>query len=150
MDHLTEDTIQTIERIHSAWIDLEVAGKARSLLAFCAEDIELRPPDGPSLHGLNAVLAHFAEGTAQIHSIEISDRQLRGSSESVSLTANYKTTFPWRETGSETGGGKPLVGTAEACRSMANRSRELVLIGHDLSNRASDTLAAGLHLNRVT
>jgi hypothetical protein len=72
------------------------------------------------------------------------------SSESVSLTANYKTTFPWRETGSETGGGKPLVGTAEACRSMANRSRELVLIGHDLSNRASDTLAAGLHLNRVT
>jgi ketosteroid isomerase-like protein len=93
MDHLTEDTIQTIERIHSAWIDLEVAGKARSLLAFCAEDIELRPPDGPSLHGLNAVLAHFAEGTAQIQSIEISDRQLRGSSESVSLTANYKTTF---------------------------------------------------------
>jgi ketosteroid isomerase-like protein len=93
MDCLSEDTIETIERIHSAWIELEVAGKARSLLAFCAEDIELRPPDGPSFHGRNAVLAHLAEGTAQIHSIEISDRRLRGSSESVSLTANYKTTF---------------------------------------------------------
>jgi ketosteroid isomerase-like protein len=93
MDHLTEDTIQTIERIHSTWIDLEVAGKARSLLAFCAEDIELRPPDGPSVYGRDAVLAHLVEGTAQIHSIEISDRYLCGSSESVSLTANYRTTF---------------------------------------------------------
>jgi ketosteroid isomerase-like protein len=109
MDRLTKDTIQTIERIHSAWIDLEVAGEARSLLAFCAEDIELRPPDGPSVHGRNAVLAHLAKGTAQIHSIEISDRHLRGSSDSVSLTANYKTTFslagdpaPREATGSHT------------------------------------------------
>jgi ketosteroid isomerase-like protein len=93
MDRLTKDTIQAIERIHSAWIDLEVAGELRSLLAFCAEDIEFRPPDGPSVHGRNAVLAHLTQGTAQIHSIEISERHLRGSSESVSLTANYKTTF---------------------------------------------------------
>jgi ketosteroid isomerase-like protein len=93
MDHLPKDTIQTIERLHSTWIDLEVAGKAHGLLAFCAEDIELRPPDGPSLYGRDAVLAHFVEGTAQIHSIEISHRHLSGSSESVSLTANYRTTF---------------------------------------------------------
>jgi hypothetical protein len=39
MDRLTKDTAQAIERIHSAWIDLEVAGEARNLLAFCAEDI---------------------------------------------------------------------------------------------------------------
>jgi ketosteroid isomerase-like protein len=93
MDRLPKDTIQAIERIHSAWIDLEVAGEARSLLAFCAEDIELRPPEGPSVHGRNAVLAYLTQGTAQIHSIEISDRHLRGSSESVFLTASYKTTF---------------------------------------------------------
>jgi ketosteroid isomerase-like protein len=93
MDHLTKDTIQTIERLHSAWIDLEVAGKSKGLLAFCAEDIELRPPDGTSVHGRDAVLAHLVKGTAQIHSIEISDRRLFGSSESVSLSANYRTTF---------------------------------------------------------
>jgi ketosteroid isomerase-like protein len=93
MDHLTKDTIQTIERLHSAWIDLEVAGDAQGLLACCAEDIELRPPDGPSVYGRDAVLAHLVEGSAQIHSIEISDRRLCGSSESVSLTANYRTTF---------------------------------------------------------
>jgi ketosteroid isomerase-like protein len=93
MDHLTKDTIQTIERLHSAWIDLEVAGQAQGLLACCAEDIELRPPDGPSVYVRDAVLAHLVEGTAQIHSIEISDRHLCGSIESVSLTANYRTTF---------------------------------------------------------
>jgi ketosteroid isomerase-like protein len=93
MDQLTKDTIQTIERLHSAWIDLEVAGEVQGLLAFCAEDIELRPPDGPSVYGRDAVLAHLVEGTAQIHSIEISDRHICESSEGVSLTANYRTTF---------------------------------------------------------
>jgi hypothetical protein len=34
-----------------------------------------------------------SKGTAQIHSIEISDRRLCGSNERVSLTANYRTTF---------------------------------------------------------
>jgi ketosteroid isomerase-like protein len=93
MNHLTKDTLQTIERIHSAWIDLEVAGKTQGLLAFCAEDIELRPPDGPSMYGRDAVLAYLVKGTAQIHSIEISERRLCGSNDRVSLTANYRTTF---------------------------------------------------------
>jgi ketosteroid isomerase-like protein len=93
MDHLTNDTIQTIERLHSAWMDHEVAGEAHDLLAYCAEDIELRPPDGPPVYGRDAVLAHLMEGTPRIHSIEISDRSLCGSSEGVSLTANYRTTF---------------------------------------------------------
>ena len=93
MNQLTKDAIQTIERLHSVWIDLEVAGEAQGLLACCAEDIELRPPDGPSVYGRDAVLAYLVEGTAQIHSIEISDRRLCGSNESVSLTANYITTF---------------------------------------------------------
>jgi ketosteroid isomerase-like protein len=93
MGRLTEDAIQAIERIHSAWIALEVAGDAPGLLAFCAEDIELRPPDGPPILGRDAVLAQLARGIARIHSIEVSDRQLRGSSHDVSLTANYKTTF---------------------------------------------------------
>jgi ketosteroid isomerase-like protein len=93
MNQLTKDAIQTIERLHSAWIDLEVAGEAQGLLACCAEDIELRPPDGPSVYGSEAVLAHLVEGTVQIHSIEISDRHVCGSNERVSLTANYRTTF---------------------------------------------------------
>jgi ketosteroid isomerase-like protein len=107
MDHLTKDTIRTIERLHSTWIDLEVRGEAHGLLGCCAEDIELHPPDGPSVHGRDAVLAHLAEGIARIHSIEISDRRIFGSSESVSLTANYRTKFfvagdpaLWEATGS--------------------------------------------------
>lgn len=93
MDHLTKDTIHAIEQLHSTWIELEVAGEAQRLLACCAEDIELHPPDGPSVYGRDAVLAHLIQGTAQIHSIEISDRQLCGSNERVFLTANYRTTF---------------------------------------------------------
>jgi hypothetical protein len=67
MNQLMKDAIQTIERLHSARIDLEVAGEAQGLLACSAEDIELCPPDGPSVYGREAALAHLVEGTAQIH-----------------------------------------------------------------------------------
>ena len=93
MDALTKDSILEIERIHSAWIELEVTGEARNLLDFCAQDIELRPPDSPPVRGRDAVLAYLTRGIAKIHSIEISDRHLRGSNESVSLTAKFKTSF---------------------------------------------------------
>ena len=93
MDHLTEDTIRIIERLHSAWINCELAGDAHGLLACCAEDIELRPPDGLSVFGRDAILVRLAEGNANIHSIDITDRHLFGSSERASLTANYRTTF---------------------------------------------------------
>jgi ketosteroid isomerase-like protein len=92
-DHLTEDTIRTIERLHLAWIDCELAGDPHGLLACCSEDIELRPPDGLSVFGRDAILAHITKGNADLHSIEITDRQIFGSSERVSLIAKYRTTF---------------------------------------------------------
>ena len=117
MDALTKDSILEIERIHSAWIELEVTGEARDLLDFCAQDIELRPPDSPPVRGRDAVLAYLTRGIAKIHSIEISDRHLRGSNESVSLTAKFKTTFSLvGEPTSREAGGKPQMGTAEASR----------------------------------
>jgi ketosteroid isomerase-like protein len=93
MDHLPEDTIRAIERLHSAWIDSELAGDPHGLLACCSEDIELRPPDGLSVFGRHAILVQLAGDNADIHSIEISDRRLFGSSDRVSLTANYRTSF---------------------------------------------------------
>jgi ketosteroid isomerase-like protein len=62
MDHLPKETIQTIERLSSAWIDGEVARETQGLLAYCAEDIQLRPPDGPSGYGRDAVLMHLVDG----------------------------------------------------------------------------------------
>jgi ketosteroid isomerase-like protein len=44
MDELTKDAIREIEQIHSNWIDYEVAGDLHSLMALCANDIELWPP----------------------------------------------------------------------------------------------------------
>ena len=74
MDHLTKDTIQTIERLHSAWIEFEVAGKHKACWLAALKISNYVLPDGPSVYGRNAVLAYLMEGTAQIHSIEISDR----------------------------------------------------------------------------
>ena len=45
MDELTKDAIREIEQIHSSWIEFEVAGQGHSLIALCADDIELWPPD---------------------------------------------------------------------------------------------------------
>jgi ketosteroid isomerase-like protein len=93
MDHLTEDAVREIEGIHSSWIELEVAGEGRRLLALCADDIEFWPPDAQPVFGRMAVLAHLERGPIRIHGIEISDRRIRGSDEIAYLTASYKTTF---------------------------------------------------------
>jgi ketosteroid isomerase-like protein len=92
MDLLTED-VREIERIHSTWIELEVAGEDRRLLALCAEDIEFWPPDAQPVVGRAAVLAQLERGITRIHGIETSDRRIRGSGEIAYLTASFKTTF---------------------------------------------------------
>jgi ketosteroid isomerase-like protein len=93
MDRLTEDAVREVEQIHSSWIEFEVTGENHSMMASCADDIELRPPDAQPVLGRVAVLAQLAVGTARIHSIEITDRRIRGSNEIAYLTASYKTTF---------------------------------------------------------
>jgi len=97
MDDLTEDAVREIERIHSSWIEFEVAGEGRRMLALCADDIEFWPPDAQPLLGRTAVLAQLVRGTTRIHGIEISDRRIRGSEEIAYLTARYKTAFSTAE-----------------------------------------------------
>jgi ketosteroid isomerase-like protein len=93
MDKLAEDAVREIERIHSSWIEFEVAGEDHSLMALCADDIELWPPDAQPVIGGAAVSAQLALGTTRIHGIEITDRRIRGLNEIAYLTATYKTTF---------------------------------------------------------
>jgi ketosteroid isomerase-like protein len=59
MDHLTEDAVREIEGIHSSWIEFEVAGEGRRLLALCADDIEFWPPAAQPVFGRMAVLAQL-------------------------------------------------------------------------------------------
>ena len=93
MDELTEDAVREIEKIHSNWIEFEVAGEDHNLMALCADDIELWPPDAQPLLGRAAVSAQMAHATTTIYSIEITHRRVRGSNELAYLTASYKTTF---------------------------------------------------------
>ena len=93
MDNLTADAVRKIERIHSRWMEFEVAGEYRRLLTWCDGDIEFWPPDAKPVRGRAAVLAQLVGGTTRIHSIEISDRCIRGSGEIAYLTASFKTTF---------------------------------------------------------
>jgi ketosteroid isomerase-like protein len=93
MDELTRDALREIERIHSSWVEYEVAGDNYSLMELCAEDIELWPPDAQPLRGRAAVSAQMAREKTKIHSVEITDRRIRGSNEIAYLTASYRTTF---------------------------------------------------------
>ena len=93
MSELTTDALREIEQIHSSWIKFEVAGEDHDLMALCADDIELWPPDAQPLLGRAAVSALIAHGTIRIHSIEITNRRIQGSNEIACLTASYKTTF---------------------------------------------------------
>jgi hypothetical protein len=51
MDELTEADVRKIWQIHSSWIEFEVAGEDHNLMALCADDIELWPPDAQPLLG---------------------------------------------------------------------------------------------------
>ncbi len=93
MKRLTEDDVREIQQIHSSWIEFEVAGEDRRLLALCADDIEFWPPNAPPVLGRTAVSAQLARGSTRIHGIEISGRRILGSNEIAYLTASYKTTF---------------------------------------------------------
>jgi ketosteroid isomerase-like protein len=93
MNELTKDDLREIEQIHSNWIEYEVAGDNHSLIALCADDIELWPPDARPLLGRAAVSAQMARGMKKIHSIEITDRRIQGSNEIAYLTASYRTAF---------------------------------------------------------
>ena len=97
MSTLPEDALHEVEQVHSRWTELEAAGEAHSLMALCSDDIELWPPDAQPLLGRAAVSAWMARGSRRIHSIEITERRIRGSIEITYLTANYKTTFSLKE-----------------------------------------------------
>jgi ketosteroid isomerase-like protein len=97
MSGLPEETVREIEQIHSKWLEFETAGEVRGLMALCADDIELWPPDAPPLIGREAVSASMARGTPRIQSIEISERRIRGSHEVAYLTASYNTEFSLSE-----------------------------------------------------
>jgi ketosteroid isomerase-like protein len=97
MSPFPEDALHEIEQVHSRWTELETAGEAHSLMALCADDIELWPPDAQPLLGREAVSAWMARGSTRIHSIEITERHIRGSNEIAYLTANYKTTFSLKD-----------------------------------------------------
>jgi hypothetical protein len=81
MDNPTADAVRKIGRIHSRWMEFEVAGEYRRLLTLCDDDIELWPPHAKPVRGRAAVLAQLVGGTRRIHGIEISDRCIRGSGE---------------------------------------------------------------------
>ena len=51
MNEFTKDDLREIEQIHSNWIKYEVAADNHSLIALCADDIELWPPDARPLLG---------------------------------------------------------------------------------------------------
>jgi ketosteroid isomerase-like protein len=93
MDELTEADVWKIEQIHSNWIEFEVAAEDDGLLALCADDIELWPPNAQPVLGRAAVSAQMAHRMTRIHSIEITDRRIRGSNGIAYLTASYKTMF---------------------------------------------------------
>jgi ketosteroid isomerase-like protein len=97
MYELTRDAFIEIERIHSSWLEYEVAGDNYKLMELCADDIELWPPDAHPLRGRAAVSAQMAREKTRIHSIEITDRRIRGSNEIAYLTASYRTTFSLTE-----------------------------------------------------
>jgi ketosteroid isomerase-like protein len=88
---LTQQSIRQIERIHSDWLEMEAAGESMRLLDLCADEIEFWPPDRPPTIGRQAIGAEISIRSDRVESIEIADRNIRGSNDIAYLTASYKT-----------------------------------------------------------
>ena len=130
MEEITQDAVREIQQIHSSWIEFEVAGQGQSLIAFCADDIELWPPDALPLIGRSAVSAEMAQATTKTHCVEITDRRIRGSNEIAYLTASYKTTFSSAEDSTPRRSvGNHLRIIAKAGRYVGHFRRDLVTKG---------------------
>jgi ketosteroid isomerase-like protein len=129
MNELTKDAFREIEQIHSNWIEYEADGDNHSLIALCADDIELWPPDAQPLLGRAAVSAQMARGmTITIHFIEITDFRIRGSNKIAYLTASYGLRIRRPKTRPPD---KPLEAICGCCESGPVRgrySRELVSV----------------------
>jgi hypothetical protein len=110
MSGLSEEAVQEIEQIHAKWLEFETAGDVRSLMALCADDIELWPPDTPPLIGCETVSASMTRRTVRIHGIETSG---------VLTEREFRTHVVKR---------KPSLDTAAASRQLGRRSRELVSV----------------------
>ena len=127
MDELTEHAVRELEQIHSSWIDYEVAGEDHSLMALCADDIELWPPDAAPLIGRAAFSAQMAHRTTSIHSIDISSRRIRGSNE-IAYRKLQDHVFIARRSHSQTNPRKSSLDTAKGSRYMGCSSCELVIV----------------------
>jgi ketosteroid isomerase-like protein len=85
--------VTEIERLHSAWVQCELAQDISGILALCSDEIELWPPDAGIVKGREAVAAYLSGGQTRIQKIEISERRVRAGSEHAVLTAHFHTTF---------------------------------------------------------
>ena len=92
MEELTAESVQEIGLLHSAWIDCELRGKHDQQLEFCADDIELWPPDAAPVRGKSTV-RQYLNASEELVNVEISDRQIHGSCSLAYLTASFRTTF---------------------------------------------------------
>lgn len=93
MHDCTPDALEQIQRVHSIWIQCELAQDTNGVLALCSDEIELRPPNAAPVVGRAAVCAYLIRSRTRVHDINISDLRVRLSNELAYLTANYATTF---------------------------------------------------------
>lgn len=91
---LSTDDRAAIKAVHHAWLDAELRGDSRALLALCAEVPVWIPPNEPPLCGRTAILRWLGnQPDAALLQIDSEDLEIAGSGAFAWKVATFRTTL---------------------------------------------------------
>ncbi len=91
MSGLSAADRSAIGELHGRWLAEERAGRARTVLDFCDDDVIWLPPDGLALRGKEAVARWLDGAQLRVRSWHVSNLRIEGSGAIAFKTADYAT-----------------------------------------------------------
>ena len=83
----------TIEKIHSRWIQEELAGNVAEMVELCDDGVLLLPPNSWKVVGKEALRQFLESDDVQVKQVRITDLAIHGSGSVAYLTSNYSSDY---------------------------------------------------------
>ena len=90
---LSAEDLAAIEKIHSRWIQEELAGNFAEMVELCEDGIILLPPNSWKVVGKEALRQFLESEDVQVQQVRITDVAIQGSGSVAYLTSNYSSDY---------------------------------------------------------
>ncbi len=90
---LTAEDLAAIEKIHSRWLQEELAENVPGMVELCDEGVMLLPPNSKRVAGKEALERFLESGNVRVKDVRITDVAIQGSGSVAYLTSNYSSDY---------------------------------------------------------